>query len=41
MRHKAILDLWLYFHVPLSIALLAAFAVHVTTVLHLLVGTAP
>ena len=32
MRHKAILDLWLYFHVPLSIALLAALAVHVTTV---------
>jgi len=28
MRHKAILDLWLYFHVPLSIALLAALAVH-------------
>src|SRR5262245_36366658 len=32
MRHKAILDLWLYFHVPLSIALLATLAVHVTTV---------
>jgi hypothetical protein len=32
MRHKAILDLWLYVHVPLSIALLAALAVHVTTV---------
>jgi hypothetical protein len=32
MRHKAILDLWLYFHVPLSIALLAALAVHVTAV---------
>jgi hypothetical protein len=32
MRHKAILDLWLYFHVPLSIALIAALAVHVTTV---------
>src|SRR5262249_35875845 len=32
MRHKAILDLWLYVHVPLSIALLAALAVHVITV---------
>ena len=32
MRHKAILDLWLYFHVPLSIALVAALAVHVVTV---------
>jgi hypothetical protein len=32
MRHKAILDLWLYFHVPLSVALLAALAVHVVTV---------
>ena len=32
MRHKAILDLWLYLHVPLSIALVAALAVHVITV---------
>jgi hypothetical protein len=32
MRHKAILDLWLYVHVPLSIALVAALAVHVITV---------
>jgi len=32
MRHKAILDLWLYVHVPLSIALLAALVVHVITV---------
>jgi hypothetical protein len=32
MRHKAVLDLWLYVHVPLSLALLAALAVHVTTV---------
>ena len=32
MRHKALLDLWLYVHVPLSIALLAALAVHVITV---------
>jgi hypothetical protein len=32
MRHKAVLDLWLYVHVPLSIALLAALAVHVITV---------
>jgi hypothetical protein len=32
MRHKALLDLWLYVHVPLSIALVAALAVHVATV---------
>jgi len=32
LRHKARLDLWLYFHVPLSIALLAALAVHVIAV---------
>ena len=32
MRHKAILDLWLYFHVPLAFALLAALAAHVIAV---------
>jgi hypothetical protein len=32
VRYKARLDLWLYFHVPLSIALLAALAAHVLSV---------
>ncbi|MBL8513949.1 MAG: hypothetical protein JNJ55_08145, partial [Betaproteobacteria bacterium] len=32
IRHKAVLDLWLYFHVPLSIALLAALIAHVIAV---------
>lgn len=32
LRHKAILDLWLYIHVPLAMALLAALAVHVVAV---------
>jgi hypothetical protein len=32
MRSKAILDLWLYIHVPLSIALLAALTVHIVSV---------
>jgi len=32
MRYKAILDLWLYFHVPLAFALLAALAAHVVSV---------
>ncbi len=32
IRYKAVLDLWLYFHVPLSIALLAALAAHVIAV---------
>jgi hypothetical protein len=32
LRHKAILDLWLYFHVPLAFMLLAALAVHVVSV---------
>lgn len=32
LRHKAVLDLWLYLHVPLSIALLAALAAHVVAV---------
>lgn len=32
VRYKAILDLWLFFHVPLSIALLAALIAHVIAV---------
>jgi len=32
LKHKAILDLWLYFHVPLAFMLLAALVVHVVSV---------
>jgi hypothetical protein len=32
MQHKAVLDLWLYFHVPLAFMLLAALAAHVVSV---------
>jgi len=32
LRHKAVLDLWLYFHVPLAFMLLAALAAHVVSV---------
>jgi hypothetical protein len=32
LRHKALLDLWLYVHVPLAFALLAALAAHVVSV---------
>jgi hypothetical protein len=32
LRYKAILDLWLYFHVPLAFMLLAAVTVHVLSV---------
>jgi hypothetical protein len=32
LRHKARLDLWLYLHVPLAVALLAALAAHVASV---------
>jgi hypothetical protein len=32
LRHKAILDLWLYIHVPLALALLAALTVHIVSV---------
>ncbi len=32
MRYKALLDLWLYMHVPLALALLAALAAHVVIV---------
>ena len=32
LRHKALLDLWLYVHVPLAFALLAALVAHVISV---------
>ena len=32
LRHKALLDLWLYFHVPLAFMLLAALVAHVISV---------
>jgi len=32
LRHKAILDFWLFVHVPLAVALVAALAVHVVSV---------
>ena len=32
VRHKALLDLWLYLHVPLAMALLAALVAHVLSV---------
>jgi len=32
LRHKALLDLWLYVHVPLAFALLAALVAHVVAV---------
>lgn len=32
MQHKAVLDLWLYFHVPLAFMLLAALIAHVVSV---------
>ena len=32
LRHKATLDLWLYFHVPLAMMLLAALLAHVVSV---------
>ena len=32
LRYKAILDMWLYFHVPLAFMLLAALVVHVVSV---------
>lgn len=32
LRHKAIIDLWLFFHVPLAFMLLAALAAHVVSV---------
>ncbi len=32
IQYKALLDIWLYFHIPLTIALLGALAIHVITV---------
>jgi hypothetical protein len=32
LRHKAVIDLWLYIHVPLAMALLAALTAHVIAV---------
>jgi hypothetical protein len=32
LNHKAVLDLWLYLHVPLAFMLLAALAAHVVSV---------
>lgn len=32
IQYKALLDIWLYFHIPLTVALLAALAVHIVTV---------
>lgn len=32
LKHKAVLDLWLFFHVPLAFTLLAALVVHVVSV---------
>jgi hypothetical protein len=36
IRYKAMMDIWLYFHVPLSFALLAALLAHVVAVFYLL-----
>jgi hypothetical protein len=35
VRYKAKMDIWLYFHVPLSFALLAALLAHVVAVFYL------
>lgn len=32
IQYKALLDIWLYFHIPLSVALLTALAIHIVTV---------
>lgn len=32
IRYKAVMDLWLFFHVPLSVALLAALVAHIVAV---------
>lgn len=32
IQYKALLDVWLYFHIPLSVALLGALAIHIITV---------
>jgi hypothetical protein len=36
IRYKAVMDIWLYFHVPLSFALLAALLAHIVAVFYLL-----
>ena len=32
IQYKALMDIWLYFHIPLSIALLGALAIHIISV---------
>ncbi len=32
IQYKALLDIWLYFHIPLTVALLGALAIHIFTV---------
>ena len=32
IRYKAIMDIWLFFHVPLSVALLVALTAHIVAV---------
>jgi hypothetical protein len=32
IQYKALLDIWLYFHIPLSLALLGALAIHIVSV---------
>ncbi len=32
IQYKALLDIWLYFHIPLSVALLGALAIHIISV---------
>jgi len=32
IQYKALLDIWLYFHIPLTVALLGALAIHIVTV---------
>ena len=32
VRYKALLDIWLYFHVPLTFALIGALATHIISV---------
>ena len=32
VRYKALMDIWLYIHVPLTIALLAALVTHIVSV---------
>ena len=32
IQYKALMDIWLYFHIPLSVALLGALAIHIVSV---------